>query len=205
LALRKNTLKSLMACPDLNRIVCSTDGDRGKPRFPPRSRPQPARPRAVKADLTSFPVCDYIPSILSTEGALMRRHDSGAGCGARGCASQAHPREALGNRPPSLRGAAPCWAGRGRTKAAKAAGSGWRRASRPSPGSTVPRTEIAAVERRKACALAKGAPRSQERGSTIEAPTGALLPRFGEHGMGRRRARAAKNRAGGAIPSPPSS
>ena len=38
-------------------------------------------------------------------------------------------------------------------KAEKSAGSGCDTSRRPSPEVTVPRTEIAAVERRKACAL----------------------------------------------------
>src|SRR5712671_4655869 len=48
-----------------------------------------------------------IISVLFIEGALMRRRDGGAGCGARG-RGRTYPRtrEALGHRPLPLRGAA---------------------------------------------------------------------------------------------------
>jgi hypothetical protein len=120
-------------------------------------------------------------------------------------------RDALGNRPPPLREAAPCWAGRGRTKAAKAAGSGGRRVRCPRPGSTVPRRKIAAMERREARHPSPGCPRLSAfklahgaraclRGVTVSAPLGAPSPsHVARRELGRRRARAAKNRAGGAM------
>jgi len=72
----------------------------------------------------------------------MRRHDSGAGCGARACASHAQVRDAPGHRPPPLRGAALQWAGRGPDeRGRKPAGSG-RATSPPSgPGSYGPRVQ----------------------------------------------------------------
>ncbi|MEA2979762.1 MAG: hypothetical protein QOF09_1585 [Alphaproteobacteria bacterium] len=86
----------------------------------------------------------------------MRRHFSGTGCGARGRASQARLREASGNRPLQLRGAAfDGWTREGRPRAEA---RGIRGPKRPpsDPGSTVPGTQNAAVERRKATRPAHG-------------------------------------------------
>ena len=44
----------------------------------------------------------------------MRRYDSGTGCGACGCASQARLRDAPGSRPTQLRGSAFKWLDAGR-------------------------------------------------------------------------------------------
>ena len=79
-------------------------------------------------------------------------------CGARGRASQARTREALGRRPFPLRGTALTgWTRRGR-RAAKAARIGEGDPSRPRPEVTAPGTEIAVMERRVASAPAQGAP-----------------------------------------------
>ena len=79
----------------------------------------------------------------------MRRHFSGAGCGARACASQAQVREAPGHRPPPLRGAArKGWTRAGRTEAKVSRIKGENALS--VPGSAVPEFKIAAMERRKA-------------------------------------------------------
>jgi hypothetical protein len=72
----------------------------------------------------------------------MRRHDSGAGCGARARGSQPRSREALGRRPSPLRGTAfNGWTRHGR-RAAKAARIGLAE-SRPGPRPevTAPGTE----------------------------------------------------------------
>src|SRR5450759_4911225 len=71
-------------------------------------------------------------------------------CGARGRASQARTREALGRRPSPLRGTAfDGWTRRGR-RAAKAARIREGESFPSAPGSYGPGTEIAAMERRVA-------------------------------------------------------
>ena len=86
----------------------------------------------------------------------MRRRFSGTGCGACGRASQARLREASGHRPPQLRGAAHARAGRGKDERGESPALGWPKRPPSDPGSTVPGTQDAAVERRKATRPAHG-------------------------------------------------
>ena len=76
---------------------------------------------------------------------------AGFGARASGFVSRAPGRPRVAVRPHY--GGLPARAGRDRTNGAKAPGSGGRRVRCPSPGSTVPKPKIAAVKRRKACAL----------------------------------------------------
>ena len=55
--------------------------------------------------------CRMMRALCWIEGAVMRRSDGGARCGARAGVSQALVREASGHRPSLLRGAALQWAG----------------------------------------------------------------------------------------------
>jgi hypothetical protein len=82
-----------------------------------------------------------------------------------------------GHRPPPLREAALRWAGRGRMKAAKAAGSGRRRVFRPRPGSYGPGAQNPAVKRRKARrpASSAGVSSAEETGPTARRAAGAAF------------------------------
>jgi hypothetical protein len=74
--------------------------------------------------LTIYLYCVFIPITPLTEGAVMRRRAGGAGCGARAGVSHTPVREASGNRPLQLRGAAfDGWTGKDE-RGRKPAGSG---------------------------------------------------------------------------------
>jgi hypothetical protein len=77
----------------------------------------------------------------------MRRHVGGVGCGARACVSHTQVREASGHRPPQLRGAALQWARRRRMKAGGSLPDQGAPMRPLPPEATVPKPEIAAVER----------------------------------------------------------
>ena len=86
----------------------------------------------------------------------MRRRAGGAGCGARACVSHTPVREASGHRPSQLRGAAHSRAGRGKDERGESPALGRAKSPLSDPGSTVPGTQNAAVERRKATRPAHG-------------------------------------------------
>ncbi len=149
--------------------------------------------------LTGVNAYVYSPITCSMRGASRGVLEVGEGSGARGQASQACTREALGRRPAPLRGGSALMAGRGTDEGGrKPAGSG-RAKSRPGPRpeATAPGTEIAAMERRVASALiAKRAPAKQAGGANCVhlfarrtddgAPLGAPFPSLGGGGEGRR-------------------
>jgi hypothetical protein len=111
------------------------------------------------------------------------------------------PRDASGNRPLQLRGAAfNGWTGQGEGNESFPIGT--RRAIRPCAGSTVPRCEIAAAKRREACAPPyswsarqaggqRGNARTKPaRRGWFSAPLGASLPLHWRDGKRDRRPRA---------------
>ena len=111
----------------------------------------------------------------SRKGAIMRRLDGGARCGACVCASQAHIRDALGSRPPQLSGAAHARAGRGKDERGESPVLGRTKSPLSDPGSTAPGCKVAAVERRAVRVRRSGRPR-RKAWMTIRALLGAPLP-----------------------------
>ncbi len=106
----------------------------------------------------------------------MRRHDSGAGCGARACVSHTQVREAPGHRPPQLRGAAHQELDEGRMNAGQSLrdrGEGYPSPSGPGshgPGNQKP--PLRSAERRARLRKTRPTPQAW----TIRAPFGAPLP-----------------------------
>jgi hypothetical protein len=97
---------------------------------PTKSVPFPQQNELIPARKTSLIIVASRP----TEGAFMRRHVSGTGCGACARASQARARGAPGSRPTLLRGSALRWAGRGPDeRRGNLPGSGRANAPRPAP------------------------------------------------------------------------
>src|ERR671919_1610954 len=104
-----------------------------------------------------FSCTDGMP--CSVEGAFMRRHAGGAGCGACRRGSQSRPRR-RGHRPPPMRGPpSVAWTTSDERQRQCCLDNGTSKASGPVKEVTVTVPKIAAVERREgAGALRKGRP-----------------------------------------------
>jgi len=143
-----------------------------------------------------------------TKGAVMRRRESGSGCGARGRGSQPRTREAPGPRPggmmTALQGA--CWTGTGRARLTAAR----PRRRKRGPGACVAgasRRRETAMERRSARVSRQTRPRRKAWNEDV-APPGAPSPspcaegetKVPQSGAGLRRPRAANNRGDDVCP-----